>query len=46
MKAPQPDVPEVFTLMGQYVRGGDNHEGFVNLGYRMAEQGSASSGRS
>jgi hypothetical protein len=38
MKAPEPDVPEIFTLMGQYVRVAYNHEGFANLGYRMAQQ--------
>ena len=35
-KAPEPTVPEVFTLMGQYVRVAYNNEGFVTLGYRTA----------
>jgi len=34
---PQPTVPEVFTLMGQYVRVAYNNEGFVTLGYRAAQ---------
>jgi hypothetical protein len=39
--APQPTVPEVFTLMGAFVRVAYNNEGFVTLGYEMAnsEQG-------
>ena len=36
--APQPTVPEVFTLMGQYVRVAYNNRGFVTLGYRVAQQ--------
>jgi hypothetical protein len=35
-KAPEPTVPQVFTLMGQYVRVAYNNEGFVTLGYRTA----------
>jgi hypothetical protein len=35
--APQPTVPEIFTLMGQYVRIAYNNEGFATLGYRMAQ---------
>ena len=35
-KAPVPTVPEVFTLMGQYVRVAYNNEGYVTLGYRTA----------
>ncbi|HJS56865.1 MAG TPA: hypothetical protein VKA01_02070 [Vicinamibacteria bacterium] len=35
---PQPTVPEVFTLMGQYVRVAYNNRGFVTLGYRVAQQ--------
>jgi hypothetical protein len=38
VKAPQPTVPEIFTLMGQYVRVAYNNEGFVTLGYRAAQQ--------
>jgi hypothetical protein len=34
---PQPTVPEVFTLMGQYVRVAYNNEGFATLGYRAAQ---------
>ncbi len=34
---PQPTVPEVFTLMGQYVRIAYNNEGFVTLGYKVAQ---------
>lgn len=36
VKAPQPTVPQVFTLMGQFVRVAYNNEGFVTLGYRTA----------
>ena len=36
--APQPTVPQIFTLMGQYVRVAYNNEGFVTLGYRVAQQ--------
>jgi hypothetical protein len=35
-KAPEPTVPEVFTLMGQFVRVAYNNEGYVTLGYRTA----------
>jgi hypothetical protein len=35
-KAPEPTVPEFFTLMGQYVRVAYNNEGYVTLGYRTA----------
>jgi len=35
---PQPSVPEVFTLQGEFVRLAYNMEGFVTLGYRMANQ--------
>jgi hypothetical protein len=35
---PQPTVPEVFTLMGQFVRVAYNNQGFVTLGYRAAQQ--------
>src|SRR5262245_14651150 len=38
VKKPQPTVPEVFTLMGQYVRVAYNNEGFVTMGYRVAQQ--------
>jgi len=34
--SPEPTVPEIFTLMGQYVRVAYNNEGFVTLGYRTA----------
>jgi hypothetical protein len=36
--APKPTVPEVFTLMGQFVRVAYNNQGFVTLGYRTAQQ--------
>ncbi len=38
VEAPKPTVPEVFTLMGQYVRMAYNNQGFVTLGYRMAQE--------
>ena len=36
IKAPEPAVPERFTLQGEFVRTAYNNEGFVNLGYRIA----------
>ena len=36
--APQPTVPEVFTIMGQFVRVAYNKEGFVTMGYEMAQR--------
>jgi hypothetical protein len=36
--APKPTVPEIFTLMGQYVRVAYNNQGFVTMGYRNAQQ--------
>ena len=38
VQTPQPTVPEVFTLMGQFVRVAYNNEGFVTLGYRIAQE--------
>jgi hypothetical protein len=35
---PQPTVPEVFTLTGQYVRIAYNNQGFASLGYHMAQE--------
>lgn len=37
-KMPQPTVPQVFTMMGQYVRVAYNQQGFVTLGYQMAQR--------
>lgn len=36
--SPQPTVPEVFTLMGQFVRVAYNNEGFATMGYRLAQE--------
>jgi hypothetical protein len=36
LKKPEPTVPEVFTLTGQFVRVAYNNEGYVTLGYRVA----------
>jgi hypothetical protein len=36
--APQPTVPEIFTLQGQFVRTAYNSEGFANIGYRIAQE--------
>ena len=38
VEAPKPTVPEIFTLMGQYVRIAYNNQGFATLGYRMAQE--------
>lgn len=35
---PQPTVPEIFTIMGQFVRVAYNNEGFASLGYRLAQE--------
>jgi hypothetical protein len=35
---PQPTVPEIFTLMGTFVRVAYNNEGFVTMGYHMAQE--------
>jgi hypothetical protein len=35
---PQPTVPEVFTMMGTFVRVAYNKEGFVTLGYQVVQQ--------
>ena len=37
VQAPQPTVPEYFTIEGQYVRVANNNEGFASLGYRTAQ---------
>ncbi len=37
-KAPEPGVPELYTLEGQFVRIAYNNEGYVSLGYRVANQ--------
>jgi len=36
VKAPQPTVPQLFTLKGQFTRIAYNNEGWVTLGYRTA----------
>jgi len=36
LEKPQPDVPEAFTIQGEFVRIAYNNEGFVTLGYRTA----------
>jgi hypothetical protein len=36
VKIPQPGVPQVMTLEGRYVRVAYNNEGYVVLGYRLA----------
>ncbi len=35
---PQPSVPEVFTIQGEFVRIAYNNQGFASLGYRLAQQ--------
>jgi hypothetical protein len=36
--APQPTVPEIFTIEGEFVRVAYNNEGYASMGYRMAQQ--------
>jgi hypothetical protein len=38
IKKPEPGVPEIFTLQGQFVRIAYNNEGYASLGYRLANQ--------
>jgi hypothetical protein len=38
IEAPVPGVPEIFTLEGEFVRAAYNNEGYVTLGYRMANR--------
>jgi hypothetical protein len=35
---PKPTVPEVFTIMGKFVRVAYNNQGFVTLGYQTAQR--------
>ena len=37
MTAPKPDVPQIFTLQGEFVRMAYNNEGYAVLGYRMVQ---------
>jgi hypothetical protein len=36
LEKPQPVVPEIFTILGEFVRMAYNAEGFATLGYRTA----------
>jgi hypothetical protein len=36
VKVPQPTVPEKFSIQGEFVRVAYNNEGFVTVGYRVA----------
>jgi uncharacterized protein (DUF1684 family) len=36
--APQPTVPEIFTVEGEFVRVAYNNEGYASMGYRMAQE--------
>src|SRR4249920_3571253 len=38
VKMPQPTVPEIFTLEGEFVRIAYNNEGFATIGYRMVQE--------
>ncbi len=38
VQVPNPGVPEIFSLEGEYVRVAYNNEGYVSLGYRVANQ--------
>jgi hypothetical protein len=37
-QTPQATVPEIFTLMGEFVRVAYNNQGFVTMGYRMVQE--------
>ena len=36
IQVPQPGVPQIMTMEGRYVRIAYNNEGFVTLGYKLA----------
>ena len=36
VKIPEPGVPQIMTMEGRYVRAAYNNEGYVILGYRLA----------
>ena len=38
VKIPEPGVPEIMTLEGRFVRAAYNNEGYVILGYRLANE--------
>jgi hypothetical protein len=38
VQIPQPGVPEIMTIEGRYVRAAYNNEGYVILGYRLANE--------
>ena len=38
IKKPDPTVPEIFTLTGEFVRVAYNNEGYATLGYRIANE--------
>ncbi len=38
IKPPDPGVPELYTIMGEFVRIAYNSEGYVSLGYRLANR--------
>jgi hypothetical protein len=38
VEVPKPTVPEIFTLMGKFVRVAYNNQGFVTLGYQVAQR--------
>lgn len=38
VKIPEPGVPQIMTMEGRYVRAAYNNEGYVILGYRLANQ--------
>jgi hypothetical protein len=38
VQIPQPTVPQIFTIMGKYIRVAYNNHGFVTLGYEVAQR--------
>jgi len=38
VKVPQPGVPQIMTLEGEFIRIAYNNEGYVSLGYRVANE--------
>lgn len=38
IEAPNPGVPEIYTIQGEFVRVAYNNEGYISLGYRVANQ--------
>ena len=43
-EAPKPEVPQIYTITGEFMRIAYNNEGWVTLGYRTANSSQGPSG--